>query len=486
MTTLPAISDKGMVNALLKAFTSATGDPEWINLHDLKFRLLNARIAMSEEDITRWMAHLVKVGKVTRKDNRTINPSWCLIVEDQPGTLTKEEMRPVKPVFDPPKRDRRVADALPTVAQEDRQIPREPPVWFLKFRQDKESEVAALKRRVNELEMAIMHHATEQTRALSIYGSPNALVELTEQVAMSPKFADLTPQEHKYVASVGLASGLNPEFHLHAWKQSKRVKVGDQWKTVQILSILPDYKALMAAAPDPIMVDERRLSVDEMRERKIAEQDITDGAIAYEVTGYNLKHATMAKAAGLPYYPFKGFGWWAALKPEEKWDDSKRKMVPTGKFVANDTPHGRDGEWVAKKRAMRDLFNQIADLRLKFVQIDGAVQVEDEWQFQGDPEAIDGEFSERQDAQEAPLTEVETTPESDTTPQVIDQETGEVLDAPPITDDPATVIEDAPKCLNCGIDDATGKDPYPKLCGTCAGKVLDNLAKQQEKKAKKS
>ena len=37
------------------------------------------------------------------------------------------------------------------------------------------------------------------------------------------------------------------------------------------------------------------------------------------VTGTNLKHANLARAAGIEYTPKKGYGWWAAKKDKDEW-----------------------------------------------------------------------------------------------------------------------------------------------------------------------
>jgi hypothetical protein len=122
------------------------------------------------------------------------------------------------------------------------------------------------------------------------------------------------------------------------------------------------------------------------------------------------------------------------MKDEEKWDNSQKKYIQTGRRVANDTPNGRDGEWVARKRAFRDLFNQIADLRLKLVEIPGAEVVDDGWQFEGDPNAIDGEFVVTEEKTETnPVINPETG--EVTTPSGHESDTGRTDDPAPAGDD---------------------------------------------------
>ena len=288
-----------------------------------------------------------------------------------------------------------------------RLIPRPEPDWFLEYqRRERENnqqlhaDNARLRRTVQELESAILNQKHEQTRALSIYGSPNALEEVTRQVAMAPQYKDLNTDEHRYVAGIGLASGLNPVFHLHAWiseDYNKKTK-----KKERMLHVTPDYKALIVSAPDPIMTKERRLTVDEMTARGIPQTEIDAGAIAYVVEGYNLKLAIMARQAGLEYEPKRGYGWWSAVKVKEVWatkENGDRYNTGKTEVTPNDVPTARDGEWVARKRAFRDLFNQLADLRLKYVAPAGGRVQDDEW-VMGDavdepaPTIIEGEFTE--------------------------------------------------------------------------------------------
>ncbi len=285
-------------------------------------------------------------------------------------------------------------------------IPTPEPEWFIEYRRRQlveagrlNGENIKLRQQVQALESAILEHKQEQRKvtAMSIYGSENALEEMTRQVSIAPQFKDLTPDEHRFVAGVGLMSGLNPVFHLHAWKQKKWNPETKQ--NEQTLHILPHYTALIASSPDPIMTESRRLSPEEMRARGIPERDILEGSIAYEVKGYNLKHAIMARRAGLTYTPMIGFGWWAAMKDDDDWQkgsDGKNHKVGT-KRVPNEVPNGRDGEWRAKTRAERDLYNHTADLRPRFVAPDGGHVIDDEWVMgeieEPKPDVINGEFT---------------------------------------------------------------------------------------------
>lgn len=282
--------------------------------------------------------------------------------------------------------------------------PREWPVWALKLRQEYEARIAQLEREKSSLEAAMVAARRAQREmndtALTLYGGSTALQEVTKQVSISPKFASLNAQEHEYVGRIALATGLNPEFHIHAW--TAEVYDREVKAKVRKLFVMPDYKALIQLSKrDYLMLKERRLTADEMRERGIPERDIEEGSIAYVVEGYELDKAALAKQAGIEYEPLRGFGWWAAKKDDVAWNGAERKMLPTGKRIDNDVPQGRDGAWVAWKRAIRALYNQLADLTLKFNQPVGvATADEDTWVFEtaDTPMVIDAEASVRKEA----------------------------------------------------------------------------------------
>jgi hypothetical protein len=288
----------------------------------------------------------------------------------------------------PPVTDRRIrGTARPPIPRPptDERPPAVRPKWNLIERQRDAAQIAALERRVSELEMSIVK-AKQAARALTLYGAPGTLDEAVAMVAASPKFADLNENEHRYVAMVALATGLHPEFQVHAFKSRGK------------LVITPDYKGLINLADSRyLMTKERRLTADEMRARGIPERDIAEGSIAYVVEGYELDKAALARQAGIEYEPLRGFGWWAAKKDEERWDDRQKKKVPTGRRIPNDVPNGRDGEWVAWKRATRALYYQLSDLTLKFNQpVPGASRgEEDEYVFDVDAPIIDGQTVDR-------------------------------------------------------------------------------------------
>lgn len=288
----------------------------------------------------------------------------------------------------------------PRTAKREDQPPREWPVWALKMREGYEARIAQLEREKSELEAAIIAARRAQREmndtALTLYGGSSALKEVTKQVSISPKFASLNAQEHEYVGRIALATGLNPEFHIHAW--TAEVYDREVKAKVRKLFVMPDYKALIQLSKrDYLMLKERRLTADEMRERGIPERDIEEGAIAYLVEGYELDKAILAKQAGLDYEPLRGFGWWAAKKDDVAWNGAERKMLPTGKRIDNDVPQGRDGAWVAWKRAIRALYNQIADLTLKFNRPADMPADEDgdTWTFEAPavPMVIEGEIA---------------------------------------------------------------------------------------------
>jgi hypothetical protein len=336
----------------------------------------------------------VLIGKRTTHGTDRTNYTFQHLVDAPAGEQSKIDRR----------LNGEVSNAAPKTLLVDL-IPKPEPDWFIEYRRRQFEENGKLnhennllRQRVSELERAILDHKQEQRKvtAMSIYGSENALEEMTRQVSIAPQFKDLTPEEHRFVAGVGLMSGLNPVFHLHAWHQK-------QWnpetrKKEVTLHILPHYTALIAASPDPIMTKARRLTPEEMRARGIPERDINEGSIAYIVEGYNLKQAIMARQAGLEYSPIVGFGWWAAMKDEEEWregTDGKNHKVGS-KRVPNDVPNGRDGEWRAKTRAERDLYNHTADLRPRFIAPEGGAVVDDEWIMGQNAQAgdvIEGEYT---------------------------------------------------------------------------------------------
>ena len=352
--------------------------------------------------------------------------------------------------------------------------PREWPVWALKMRHEYEERISQLEREKSDLEDAIVAARRAQREmndtALTLYGGENALQEVTKQVSISPKFAGLTAQEHEYVGRIALATGLNPEFHIHAW--TSEVYDRETRSKVRKLFVTPDYKALIQLSKrDYLMLKERPLTADEMRARGIPERDIQEGSIAYIVEGYELDKAALAKRAGIEYEPLRGFGWWAAKKDDFAWNNAERKMLPTGKRIDNDVPHGRDGAWVAWKRAIRALYNQIADLTLKFGCPVGVAANEDgdTWMFesQAQPLVVEAEVT----AKEQPVIEAEVA-EQKPGPDVIE---GEVAPSSAgSVDEPA-----APPirmCTNCGVEPATETPLGSDYCETCARRIADARA----------
>ena len=295
-----------------------------------------------------------------------------------------------------PVNDRRIggepARAIPTVKR-DADLPDPLPVWYLKKRHEYEGRISQLERQVTELEMVIVKAANATRRqddmnAITLYGRANSVEELMRAIAISPKFAGLNAAEHEFVARVGLATGLNPEFQLHAWK--------DHGKLV----ITPDYKGLMSLADRRfLMVKERRMNVDELRERGVTDALIAEGAIGYVVEGWELEKAKYCKSAGIDYEPLRGYGIWEAKKAEVTWkknDQGKNERIVSDNRVDNDVPNGRDGAWVAWKRATRALFNQISDLSLKFGSPVPNARIEDEDTYVFEPasqQVIDGTFT---------------------------------------------------------------------------------------------
>ncbi|GIV82088.1 MAG: hypothetical protein KatS3mg051_1442 [Anaerolineae bacterium] len=381
------------------------------------------------------------------------------------------------------------------------------PKWALLLRQEYESKLAAAERRIAELESTILAARKAERemndKALTIYGKPNALPDVVRQVSLSPKFATLTPEEHEYVARVALATGLNPEFHIHAWTDKRRVKTERGWETVRQLTVTPDYKALIQMARrQHLMLKERRLTPDEMRERGIPERDIAEGAIAYVIEGYELDKAILARQAGIEYEPLRGFGWWAAMKDETVWNEQQRRMVATGKRVPNDVPNGRDGAWVAWKRAMRALYNQLADLTLKFAgpapndegdwtlstpDPDGSVVIIDAQVVEDARPALSEQPSAAQESAQpaagevpAPAETVAADEPAPDSPAVSGD--AQAVDPAPSEQPPAPQPASKPRrkqamCRNCQVEPADPTNPVdPALCPTCARNLADAKA----------
>jgi hypothetical protein len=274
------------------------------------------------------------------------------------------------------------------------QPPAEWPVWALKVRERYEGQLAEKDRRIAELEDAIVaakkaeRHLNESKYQMALYGGQANFNDALAMVKKSPKYKDLNDAEHNYVTAVALATGLHPEWGLHAWKQDSK------------LVISPDYKSLFALAiKDYHVTKDRRLTADEMKARGIPQQDIDEGSIAYEVQVIDLQKAILCKNAGVEYPPITGYGWWAAKKDETEWvatgekkpdgSDKKKKQL-TGKRVDNDVANGRDGAWMAWKAAARDALNKIADFRLKYAPIQGAVIEDGDYVFKAPGPVIEG------------------------------------------------------------------------------------------------
>lgn len=258
------------------------------------------------------------------------------------------------------------------------------------------AEIKRLQDELGEIRMTLLkadqearHQRDEDFRALTLYGGERTLETIKQQVALSPKFVGLSPLHCEYVARVALATGLHPEFHIHAWI-SKKYNPQTRQKE-DVLNVTPDYKGLLSlVARDRYHIKQRPLTPDELRARGVPEREITDGALGYVVEAWDLAMKIRCDQAGVEYEPTRGYGWWAALKDEERWDDTQRKYVPTGVRVPNDVSNTRDGAFEAWRRATRALCYQIADLSLKFgggVQVPGArVAGEDTYVFDADAE----------------------------------------------------------------------------------------------------
>lgn len=328
---------------------------------------------------------------------------------------------------------------------------------FFKVRSELEGKIAQLTREAEENTMSLINQQNAKRQladgnALTLLGGANNIEALAKQLALSPKFADLNAAEHQYVAGLALATGLNPEFHIHAWISTKSVKGADgKWSKVRVLNVTPDYKALLLKAKSDrrVMIKDRKLTADEMKARGIPQQDIDEGAIGWVVEYYDLQDAAFCKQAGLEYEPLRGFGWWAAMKAEKSDYDEKTRKYGKETRVPNDVPNGRDGAFVAWKRAIRALYYQIADMSLVYapqVGVKPEIVDEDVWQFNTapDPAVIDGTFEETTDAGAYGPTVAEQP-----TPVIQDEQPAEqpapadapVVEPAPAADEPVTEAE---------------------------------------------
>lgn len=286
----------------------------------------------------------------------------------------KALLHPVTPVETPvPTNPRRMGGqepnpTRPTVAELD--APQFWPHWALRARAEWDHEKTELKKRIAEMENAIMAESrierNERETAMQLYhGGEHALELVTRQIALSPKFKDLTPADHQFVAATCLLHGISPEFGIHAWYGKKWDKVKKDWVNGD-LNLCIDYKGLISSSLPNISkrraIKSRRLSPEEMRERGIPELDIKEGAIAYVVELWEVDTMLAFQQAGQTYEPYRGYGWAGKFR-------NKGKKKDDGSYdrELQDVPNGRDLAWLAEKRAWRALYAQVADLRPLFV-----------------------------------------------------------------------------------------------------------------------
>lgn len=288
---------------------------------------------------------------------------------------------------------------------------------LVRERNDHAAEIARLEQQNWDLQVALAksanaqrHEEDERQRALVQYGGDSEQA-ICKGVRMSPRYSKLTDDQCLYVARVALLTGLNPEFELHPFPTDGK------------LVLVPDYKGLARLADRRhLMLKDRRLTKEEMIARGVPDRDIEEGAIGWLVEGYELDKAQEAKAAGIEYQPLTGFAWWPAQKDEYVWKEGrtgKKYKELTGNRVANDVPNGRDGAWVAWKRAFRALFNQITDLGIKLdMSVPGGHTNEDgDWEYDSRPQynpdldghaVIDGQF---EDPDEQPVQREQKNPD---------------------------------------------------------------------------
>ena len=414
------------------------------------------------------------------------------------------------------KKDRRINGPVAPVkpAPKDEQPPRVRPRWNIIERQDYEIEITELKHKIEELESKVMEQ--EKSLVITQYGDKRSLETVKERVGLVPYAANLDERGRAMVAQICWMLDWNPFFDMHAFKSGGK------------LVLMPDYKKLMSMAKE-----QQRINHDSrpMTEQEQQEVGLKDGQVGYVTEVKEIDTFLEFAKAGVAdqYSPVVGYGIYSYAHKNKD-----------GKQVQSDNvPNTWTPEMVAKKRSIRNALYQLTNYKIvtkrfrdALMQI-GAVAVgetDDGFQVdipdqlpEGEPASANhfwedpkqrqrfwisakviskkkseiatalgfkiedpedsaqwaehmAQFPDLENAiayvnvvaenvkQEAP----ETGQESDS-PVIIDAETGEVIKS-----DPAVT-----KCEKCKEHDATGEDPFPKLCALCAKKAADAEAAKE-------
>lgn len=199
----------------------------------------------------------------------------------------------------------------------------EPSQLGIKERQQYESRIAELERKIEEIEKENM--LDERALTMTQYGNPRELAVIKERVALAPYGAGLDERGRAMVAQIAYMLDWNPFFDLHAFPSKGK------------LCIMPDYKKLLA-----MVREHTRINYSE-RPATIAEREqwgVGDGEVAFivEITEVDT-FLDFAKAGAAEHYkPVVGIGIWR-----------KGDNIP-GTWTA---------EMVAGKRALRKALYQL-------------------------------------------------------------------------------------------------------------------------------
>ncbi len=339
--------------------------------------------------------------------------------------------------------DRRItgAESAPRAVRED-QPPAVWPVWALKVRQDYEAKLAALQRRVDELESTMVEtdaarrKADGQSKALALYGESAEVKDLTQRLTfILPNAEEIGQKGVALVAQIAIAHGLDPmpgSDHVYAWKKNNT------------LTVAIGYKGLLYLARQQVHFTHRTRA---MLEEERREHNLREDQVGYITELYEIDKAVECHRLGLPYFPIIGMAIWAPVIQHHKKDGSTWNEY-------NDPPSGKDGVWVCRKNSLKDALRQITDtgVRMKGA-LDAAFdQQVAEWRMTL-PDAAEPDPEELIAAGIIP-------PDDDGEPEIID---GSYTFTPG-------------PCANCGLEPAVSTPLGEDLCETCARRLADQEA----------
>ena len=380
------------------------------------------------------------------------------------------------------------------------QPPHEWPVWAIKMRQQYEAKIKQLEDRVRELEATIVttdnarRQAQQQESALAIYGESEEVKALTARLGyLLPNADEIGQQGVALVSQIAIAHGLDPlpgSDHVYAWKKGGK------------LTVVIGYKGMLHLARQQVHFTHQSR---EMTEEERAKRLLNEDQIGYVTEIWEIEKAKACKDAGIPYHPIRGEAIWSPTETHYKKDGSTYTTY-------NDVPRGRDGHWVARKNSLKDALRQITSTGVRLGQAldtmfaemgrQAALQASgldveatgDGWQIalpdgsdEQTPEELEQELIDEGYIQPNEPINGQFTAKGDK-PDNDEQDQSETPAEPAATEvkNPETPADkkldkadakSAPKCANCGIEDADPDNPIdPTLCATCAGRKADQEA----------